>query len=156
MKIVNFILFIILVYLINIVADRLEENKARRVLYKLESYGIRFPEVALAQMWLETGRFKSKIFKENNNLFGMKRARIRPSTNAGENRGHASYSSIEDSINDYVLWQEYFMPRYENNYGKIETIDDYIRFLQPIYAEDPNYREKLTKLVAKIEVIKNN
>src|SRR6187402_1570007 len=35
---------------------------------------IKFPNIVLAQAELESGHFKSVMFKENNNLFGMKQA----------------------------------------------------------------------------------
>lgn len=55
-----------------------------------------------SQAAFETGGFTSTIFKENNNLFGMKSAG--QSLVVGENRGHAVYNSIEDSIKDYAKW----------------------------------------------------
>ena len=36
----------------------------------MNQIGIAYPDVVLAQARLETGNFTSKVFKENNNLFG--------------------------------------------------------------------------------------
>lgn len=56
------------------------------------------------QSWLETGNFKSKIFEQNANLFGMKLARVRLTTAHGANRGHALYTNCIESIDDYMYW----------------------------------------------------
>ena len=65
------------------------------------------PFLIYAQAVHETTNFTSNIFNENKNLFGMKRATVRETTNVGENRGHAMYTSIKDSIIDYYLRQTY-------------------------------------------------
>jgi hypothetical protein len=59
-----------------------------------------------AQAAFETGNFTSQIFKENNNLFGMKLAAIRTTLATGENRGHAKFNSIVDSIKDFALYHK--------------------------------------------------
>jgi len=65
-----------------------------------------------AQSGHETGNFLSKIFRENNNLFGMKLALIRPTRATGKKYGHASYDTVEDSMEDYLLWANFVdMPR---------------------------------------------
>jgi flagellum-specific peptidoglycan hydrolase FlgJ len=59
-----------------------------------------------AQAAFETGNFTSDIFKENNNLFGMKLPRVRQTLATGENRGHATFNSITDSIKDFALFHK--------------------------------------------------
>jgi len=59
-----------------------------------------------AQAAFETGNFTSDIFKENNNLFGMKLPRVRQTLATGENRGHATFKSIADSIEDFALFHK--------------------------------------------------
>ena len=39
---------------------------------EISKLNFKYPHIVLAQAILETGTFESKIFKENNNLFGMK------------------------------------------------------------------------------------
>lgn len=68
--------------------------------------GIKYPDIALAQAKIESGHFTSPIFKENNNLFGMKLPGQRQTTAIGKNRGHAKYKSWQDSVKDYKLWQD--------------------------------------------------
>ena len=54
----------------------------------------------------ESGNFKSKIFRENNNAFGMRLAKRRQTTAVGKNRGYAIYNDWYDSVYDYWLWYE--------------------------------------------------
>ena len=77
-----------------------------------------------AQAAHETGNFTSDIFKENNNLFGMKLARVRKTTAIGENRGHAVYASIEDCIKDYWLYNKAF-----NYLAEYSSVASFVRAL---------------------------
>ena len=75
-------------------------NKIRTVFGKVAA-------LVFAQAVHETGYFRSDIFINNRNLFGMKLARVRPTTAIGERSGHAVYNSIDDSIRDFELWLIY-------------------------------------------------
>ena len=55
----------------------------------------------------ETGNYTSAVFEENNNLFGMRLPRKRPTTATGSNLGHAVFNSRLDSIYDLVMWLDY-------------------------------------------------
>jgi flagellum-specific peptidoglycan hydrolase FlgJ len=68
--------------------------------------GIKYPDIVMAQAKIESGHFSSPIFKENNNLFGMKLPESRKTTAIGKNRGHAKYNTWQDSVKDYKLWQD--------------------------------------------------
>lgn len=100
------------------------------------------PEIVLAQAILESGNFSSSIFKENNNLFGMKLARKRRTLAIGKHRGHAVYRTWLDSVNDYILWQQQF------KVTPIETKEDYLRLLDKMYSEDGSYSRKLRRLIS--------
>jgi len=63
-------------------------------------------KLIVAQAAHETNNFSSRIFRENNNLFGMKLAVIRPTLATGQNRGHATFKSVSDSINDFMLYHK--------------------------------------------------
>lgn len=91
--------------------------------------GIKFPDVAFAISMLESGNLGSVIYNQNNNAFGMKRARIRPTTAKSEKLGHAVYESWIDSIKDYKLWEENIIRK-----KNIKTKDEYINILQKIYC----------------------
>ena len=110
-------------------------------LYLLE-LGIKHPEIVYAQAVLETGRFRSRIFRENHNLFGMKASKKRFSTAIGERYGHAVYNNWRESVDDYLLWQSQW---------KITPIEhewQYYRLLDRVYAEDPSY-VRVVKIVRK-------
>ncbi len=72
----------------------------------------RLAMIIVAQARWETGDFKSKLFREHNNAFGMMSARRRPTTSLGplawaEGRpGYASYPTVQDSALDLLLWLE--------------------------------------------------
>jgi hypothetical protein len=107
----------------------------------LEGMNIMFVDIAIAQTKLETNNYKSKIFKESGNLFGMKAAKLRPYTHFGDYKGHADYKgSWKLSVIDYALWQA----REAKN---IKTEDQYFFLLSKLYAEDPNYVVKLKKII---------
>lgn len=112
----------------------------------LDYEGINYPEIVVLQSRLETGNYTSDIFRNGNNLFGMKYPGRRPTVAAGIYKEHAKYSHWSDSVMDYALWQEYYLSR---GY-KIEGGDDndlYLVFLRSIpYAEDPRYISKLVKM----------
>ena len=84
----------------------------------------------------ESANFKSKIFKENNNLFGMKMPKRRKTMAIGINRGHAKYSSWQASVIDYKLMQK----RYAHNKSR----NQYFVYLRK-YAQDPNYVNKIKR-----------
>jgi flagellum-specific peptidoglycan hydrolase FlgJ len=103
----------------------------------MEEYNIQYPRIVLAQIILETGWLKSRIYKENNNLFGMKLAKKRVTTAIGSNLNHAIYSNLRSSIEDYAIWQH---SKYKGG--------DYYAFLKDVgYATDENYINKLKLLI---------
>jgi flagellum-specific peptidoglycan hydrolase FlgJ len=110
----------------------------------LKSSNVKFPEVAFAQAKLETGDFSSDIFKENNNLFGMKMAYQRPKTSIGINRGHATYSDWKMSVLDYAIYQSKYL-------SKAKSQEEYLKLLSNSYAEDPRYIKKLRKILDSLE-----
>jgi hypothetical protein len=111
---------------------------------KLKSYilelNIRFPHIIYAQARLESGNFNSKIFKTNNNLFGMKVAKKRPTTNKGEENGHAYYETWQESVVDYAFYQAQYL-------NDIKTESDYFVYLKQNYAEDTNYVDRLKRII---------
>ena len=68
-----------------------EHNKFNedKLIDKLKELNVNFPYIALAQAKLETGNYTSKIFRESNNLFGMKEAKSRITTAKGTQFNHA-------------------------------------------------------------------
>lgn len=102
---------------------------------EIRRMNIQHPDIVYKQCLLESGNFKSAVFKNNNNCLGMKLAKSRPTTAVGEDFGHAKYQSWQDCIRDYALWQT----SYARNLNK----EEYLQFLGQIYAEDGSYVNKL-------------
>ncbi len=116
---------------------------------KLKTYlielNVKCPEIVLAQSEIETGHFKSHIFKENNNLFGLKQAGIgRPSTAKGTVSNHAYYDTWQESVQDYALYQAAFLKN-------IKTQEQYLEYLGQNYAEDSNYVSKIKSIINLVE-----
>ena len=106
----------------------------------MKEVNIKYPHIVYAQAMVETGGFKSEIFKNNHNLFGMKRARIRCNIAQGTKRGHAFYNHWTESVIDYALYQTSYMHR-------IKSESDYFAHLDKSYAEDPTYVSKLKAII---------
>lgn len=105
----------------------------------LDELNLPHADIVYAQSLLETGNFTSHIFKNNNNLFGMKVATIRPTTNIGEESGHAVFKHWRQSVIDYAL--------YSSCYLKRMTRAEYFQYLGSRYAENPNYVSTLKKIL---------
>ena len=81
---------------------------------ELKRLNVRFPHIVLAQSILETGHWESRIYHENNNLFGMKQARARATTAKGTQLGHAYYDDWKGSVTDYALYQAAYLNKLQN------------------------------------------
>ncbi|MCK9164028.1 MAG: glucosaminidase domain-containing protein [Bacteroidales bacterium] len=97
------------------------------------------PYIVFAQAIEESGHFKSIIFEENNNLFGMKMAWNRTTTAIGINRGHAVYTSWKQSVIDYAFFQMSYM--------RGLTREEYLIKLSNSYAENEQYVDNLQKIL---------
>lgn len=115
------------------------EDKLINLIKKLK---IKFPYIILAQSKIETGHFKSKIFKENNNLFGLKEAKQRASTAKGTQNNHAYYEDWTYSVYDYALYSCRYLSGFK-------TEDEYLSYLKENYAEDPKYINKIKYIIKK-------
>jgi len=125
-----------------IIKEQLKENEftPERLKEYILELNIRFPHIVYAQAQLETGNFTSHIFKVNNNLFGMREAKRRPTTNKGTENGHAYFENWRESVVDYAFYQAAYL-------FKLKTEKEYWEYLGQNYAEDPNYIVKLKKIV---------
>ena len=109
---------------------------------EINNAGIKYPEVVFAQAILESGELKSKLTKNNNNLFGMKIPGKRETLAIGEKYGHAKYSSWQESVWDYKLYQDYIIEK-----KKITTYKTYVSHLNKTYAEVGDYFKRLTRVM---------
>jgi uncharacterized FlgJ-related protein len=121
-----------------------EHNKFNedKLIDKLKELNVNFPYIALAQAKLETGNYTSKIFRESNNLFGMKEAKSRITTAKGTQFNHAYYESWTESVYDFAFHQCRYLPN-------IKTEEQYFQYLGQNYAEDPNYINRLKDIINK-------
>jgi len=108
----------------------------------LEETNIKFPHIVLAQSILETGNYKSEVFAMNHNLFGMKQARVRPTTALGTSMGHAYYNNWKESVYDYALYQAAYLKN-------IKKEDQYFEYLGSNYAEAEHYVRALKRVIRK-------
>lgn len=125
-----------------IVIREYNEFSETRLIEKIKELNFRFPHIILAQAKLESGHYKSGIFLENNNLFGMKEAKLRSNLAKGTNRGHAYYESWQESVVDYALY-------YSTYLTDIRTEGEYFEYLKQNYAEDKSYVTRLKALIKK-------
>lgn len=128
-------------------ADKENEFSRERLKSYILELNIKYPHIVLAQAELETGGFKSFIFKTNKNCFGMKEAKRRPTTNKGTENNHAFYTTWKESVQDYAM----FAAAYLND---IRNENDYFEYLKQNYAEDPNYINKLKEIISKNNTLK--
>ena len=97
-------------------------------------YKVKHPEIVLSQAILETGRFKSKVCVEKNNLFGL--------WNTPKAR-YFKFTHWSNSIKAYVDSVQY----------RCGENEDYYDFLNRIgYAEDPDYRSKLKAIEENLNI----
>ena len=121
-----------------------EKNKftQEKLIEELKRLNVKFPHIVMAQSIIETGHWKSKVFKENHNLFGMKQANIRINTAKGTNLNHAYYENWQESIYDYAFYQCRYM-------GAADTEEEYFIALGASYAEAGHYVQALKQVIEK-------
>ena len=121
-----------------------EKNKftQEKLVQMLKDLNVKHPHIALAQAKLETGNFKSAVFKQNNNLFGMKQARVRVNTAKGTNLNHAYYDNWQESVYDYAFYQCRYM-------ANARTEAEYFAALDASYAEASQYSQTLKSIIQK-------
>lgn len=128
-----------------IVVREYSEFSEEKLIEKITELNFKYPHIILAQAKLESGNFKSTIFLENNNMFGMKEAKLRANLAKGTNRGHAYYETWQESVIDYALY-------YSSYLRSIKTEGEYFEYLRQNYAEDPTYVQRLKEIIKKQEL----
>jgi len=122
--------------IIRINNEKFSEQNLRKEIKKLN---LKFENVLIQQYKLETGNGTSQVFKENNNIFGMKNAYFRPSTAIGNNLGHALYENWKYSVADMAMFQAQVL-------RNVHTEDEYYQFLDQFYSETKNYSTRLKNI----------
>lgn len=106
----------------------------------IEGCNLKYPYIVLAQAKLESANFTSKVFKQNNNMFGMRKARVRITAARGELNTYAYYRDWVDCVYDYAMYQSSVMCNVSNE-------NEYFAKLGARYAEDTAYVPKLKKII---------
>lgn len=92
-------------------------------------YDIKHPHIVYAQALIETGNFKSDLYLNDNNLFGL------------YNSDKGKYHRFDHWIESVIAYKDFIQHRYK-------PPEDYYKFLQRIgYAKDPHYINKLKRVV---------
>ena len=104
-------------------------------------------DIVIAQAILETGWFKSKNFKINNNLFGMKQVYFRMTLADTVINGYSHYPNLKQCLYDYCIKQL-------NREEKIPTNrEQYFRYLDKIYSEmGTSYSSQLKDIIYRLHL----
>ena len=96
----------------------------------LKRHGIKYPKIVLAQAILETGRFRSRVCHEHNNLFGLRHS-----------KGYYSFSNWEESV---IAYRDKVQYKHRDGEG-------YYSFLKRIgYASAPDYINKVREIASQL------
>lgn len=134
------LLWIILFYLLPIKAENLKLTD-KNVWNIIQSTNIKHADIVFAQAILESGNFKSKLVKTNNNLFGMKLPKIRKTTAVGSKNKYATYQHWTHSVQDYKLYQDYLFRKKEMSRA------EYLSYIKKRYSTTPDYIKRVIKII---------
>ena len=107
----------------------------------LREHNVAHIDVVAAQAIIETYHFRSDIYRNGNNLFGMRQAAVRPYVTRGERKDHAVYADWRESVLDYALLQAWER--------KNLTEEQYVESLKG-YADAKDYRKKIKSILKTI------
>lgn len=88
--------------------------------------GFKYPEIIIAQAYIESEHFRSPVWKENNNMLGMRLAQSRFTLATGENLKHAVFKNWKDCVKDRLIYEALYL-------NKINK-EQYYQYLDKIYA----------------------
>ena len=109
---------------------------------EIVNQGISYPEIVWAQAVLESGHFSSKVFKNNQNIFGMKHPKKRKTLSLGSMDSYAVYLSWRDCVKDYKIYQDEIIFR-----NKKLSRSSYFNYLDKKYCEaGSSYSKKVKKI----------
>ena len=110
----------------NNVEAAIKELNIENLYAALKRHGIKYPKIVLAQAILETGAFRSRVCRENNNLFGLRHS-----------KGYYAFEHWEESVIAYRDKVQYKHRDNENYYSFLRRIGystskDYVRRVREI------------------------
>lgn len=112
--------------------DYLIECNADNMLKACNHYGILYPEIVTAQAILESGNFKSKVFRERNNPFGL-------------------YDSKNKEYYIFNHWTDALLAYRDKVQYKYKGGDYYIFLKKLPYAMDKDYISKVKTIEHKLK-----
>jgi len=108
----------------------MESYRSQAESYKsyLVNLGIseKLAKIAVAQSAHETAGWSSRLYAQQNNLFGMRAAKVRQREQLGEVKGYALYEDVWQSLRDYALYlQSITVPQLVES-----SLSDFIKYLK--------------------------
>lgn len=102
----------------------------------------KYPDIVIAQAYIESSHFKSPVWLENNNMFGMKQATTRLTICKGTNLNHGVYDNWVDCVKDRLIYDAIYLYKLNR--------EEYLEYLDKTYAEaGGTYYSDLIKQVIK-------
>lgn len=108
---------------------------------EIQRLPFKYKDIILSQAILESGNFKSPVFLESHNLFGLREAKQRLTLSKGTHLNHAYYSNWRESVLDRLLYET----KYLGNLSRA----DYLKYLDASYAQAGNYDKVLESIIKK-------
>ena len=112
--------------------------------------GAWYPEVIMAQVTQESNLFTSNVGRNAKNGFGMKKCGEGPNSRPNlqipgvDYNGYGVYMNWYHSVLDRLLWDVWIFKG-----KKPATREEYLAKIGAIYAEDPNYIERISTIAKK-------
>ena len=125
--------------------DSINNPISDEILYNyLTTMRVPHADIIVAQAHLESQDFNSNLFKRQNNFLGMKIPSQRIST-TGQGKGeYKDYTNWQECTTDYIFWMHHYQAHKLNR-------NEYFNLLGKIYAEDPEYVEKLKGIISQFK-----
>ena len=132
---------LIFIFLLLVITPTKDNVTHLGVYNEILEQGLEFPDIVFAQAVLESANFTSRLTKENNNLFGMKRPTKRATTSVGVLHGYAVYDSWRESIEDYRLFQEMLFSKHKF------TRKTYLEYIGNHYSKTKGYKNMILQII---------
>lgn len=95
-----------------------------------------YPDILLKQAKIESGNYKSNVYVNSCNLYGMRKVGKRNTTQRGTYNGYGVYDNWCLSVLDRMLWDVFYFK------NEKPTEEKYLKAMG-IYAEDSDYISKI-------------
>lgn len=109
-----------------------EQNFLDSLKQEINKYPFRFPELILTQAIFESGNFSSRLFREQNNLFGMKVPNKRLTTGVRGKNGFLQFETWQSSVLDRFIFECTYLSKFKDR-------ESYIEYLNKNYGTNINY-----------------